>query len=94
MLGADGGKANRTKRIIPGEIRTDYKLFYFRYDEKISYKDKIIELRLDIEGIAQVPYKREIIYRPETIQLYRADQGRVEYMAIYCREESSIRENL
>jgi hypothetical protein len=94
LLGADGGKANRTKRIQPGEVRTDYKIFYFRYDEKVSYRDKIIELSLDLEGKLVIPYKREIIYRPETIQEYRADNGRVEYLAIYCREENSIRENI
>lgn len=93
LLGADGGKGNRTKRIMPGEIRTDYKLFYLRYDEKITYKDKIIELKLDIEGNPSLPYKRQIIYRPETIQEYRADYGRLEYIAVYCREENSIRES-
>ncbi len=94
LVGADGGKGNRTKRIIPGEIRTDYKLFYIRYDEKISYNDKIIELSLDLEGNMVIPYKRETIYRPETIQPYRADNGRLEYYAVYCREENSIRENI
>ena len=94
LVGADGGKGNRTKRINPGEIRTDYKLFYLRYDEIISYRDKIIELSLDIEGNVLVPYKRETIYKPETIQKYRADNGRVEYIAVYCREQSSIRENI
>ena len=94
MVGADGGKANRNKRIIPGELRTDYKVFYLRYDEKISYKDKIIELSLDLEGNLIVPYKRETIYKPETIQIYRADYGRVEYIAVYAREESSIRGNI
>lgn len=93
LLGADGGKANRTKRIQAGELRTDYKVFYFRYDEILSYRDKIIQLKLDLEGNVAVPYKREIIYRPETIQYYRADRGRVEYIAVYCREENSIREN-
>jgi hypothetical protein len=94
LVGADGGKGNRTKRIMPGEIRTDYKVFYLRYDEKISYKDKIIELSLDLEGNLIVPYKRETIYKPETIQIYRADYGRVEYIAVYAREESSIRGNI
>jgi hypothetical protein len=94
LVGADGGKGNRTKRILPGEIRTDYKVFYLRYDEKISYRDKIIELSLDLEGNLIVPYRRETIYRPETIQTYRADNGRVEYIAVYCREENSIRENI
>jgi hypothetical protein len=93
LLGADGGKANRTKRIAPGSIRTDYKIFYFKYDTIISYKDKIIELRLDNEGKLTVPYERAIIYKPESIQEYRSDYGRIEYIAIYAREESSIREN-
>ena len=51
LLGADGGKANRTRRLMPGEIITDYKIFYLRYDEKISYNDKIIEMALDMIGI-------------------------------------------
>lgn len=93
LVGADGGKSNRNKRLSPGELRTDYKIFYLRYDQKISYNYKIIELSLDLEGKVVVPYKRETIYRPETIQKYRADYGRVEYIAVYAREESSIREN-
>ena len=93
LIGADGGKANRNKRIIPGEMRTDYKVFYIRYDENISYYDKIIELSLDLEGNVVIPYKREFIYRPETIQKYRSDNGRLEYIAVYCREEPSIRKN-
>ena len=91
LVGADGGKANRNKRIIPGEMRSDYKVFYLRYDEKISYNDKIIELSLDLEGKVVIPYKREKIFRPETIQHYRSDNGRVEYIAVYAREEPSIR---
>jgi len=94
IVGADGGKANRNRRIMPGEIRTDYKIFYFKFDTEISYKDKIVELRLDYEGNPSIPYQRIRIFRPETIQEYRADFGRVEYLAIYAREESSIRENL
>lgn len=94
LVGAAGGKGDKTERPKPGELRTDYKIFYLRFDEKISYRDKIIDLSLDIEGNLLVPYKRETIYRPETIQKYRADNGRVEYIAVYCREENSIRENI
>lgn len=93
MVGANGGKANRNKRIIPGELKTDYKVFYIRYDEIIFYNDKIIELSLDLEGKLIIPYKREKIYRPETIQKYRADNGRLEFIAVYCREEPSIRKS-
>ena len=94
MVGADGGKTNRTRRIMPGSVRTDYKIFYFKFDSIISYKDKIIELRLDNEGNVSVPYQRINIFTPETIQEYRSDYGRLEYLAVYAREESSIRENL
>jgi hypothetical protein len=94
LIGADGGKANRNRRIMAGEIRTDYKLFYFKFDTEISYKDKIVELRLDYEGAPSIPYERIRIFRPETIQEYRADFGRTEYLAVYAREESSIRKNL
>lgn len=94
MVGADGGKTNRTRRVMPGSIRTDYKIFYFKFDTIISYKDKIIELRLDNEGGVSVPYERISIFTPETIQEYRSDYGRLEYLAVYAREESSVRENL
>lgn len=93
LIGADGGKSNRTRRVMAGVVRTDYKLFYFKYDTKISYSDKIIELRLDNEGKLSLPYQRETIYTPETIQEYRSDYGRLEYLAVYAREQSSIREN-
>ena len=93
-VGADGGKANRTRRLGLGEIRTDFKIFYFKFNTVFSYKDKIIEIGLDNEGAPSVPYIRETIYRPETIQKYRGDNGRVEYIAIYCREESSIRQDI
>lgn len=92
MRGGDSFHS-RYRRIAAGEVRTDYKTFYFRYDTKITYKDKIVELKLDLEGKASIPYVRDIIYRIETIQNYRSDYGRLEYIAIHCREENSIRLN-
>jgi hypothetical protein len=92
MQGGDSF-ASRWKRIGAGSIRTDYKTFYFRYDTEISYKDKIIELLLDIEGVPTIPYVRDVIYKPETIQKFRSDNGRLEYLAIHCREEQAIRLN-
>lgn len=91
LVGVEGGKANRTRRISPGEMKTEYKLFYFKYDTNLSYKDKLVEIRLDEEGAPYIPYTRETIYKIETIQEYRSDNGRIEYIAVYCREEKSIR---
>ena len=91
FVGADGGLSMREKNLFPGQIRVDTKIFYFRYDTTISYKDKIIEVELDTEGNLVVPYFRESIYKPETINPYRSDYGRVEYIAVHCRENDAIR---
>lgn len=90
-IGADGGLSARIRGLFPGQIRVDSKVFYFRYDTEISYRDKIVELELDTEGNIVVPYHREAIYKPQTINKYRADFGRIEYIAVYCRENDAIR---
>ena len=90
-VGADGGQANRIRNLSPGSIRADHRIFYLRYDTEITYRDKIVELKLDTEGDPVVPYVRESIYKPQTIVRYRSDRGRVEYLAIYCNENDAIR---
>jgi hypothetical protein len=90
-VGADGGLTNRAKYLFPGPIRVDFRIFYLRYDTEITYDDKIVELQLDTEGDPVVPYKRETIYKPQTIVKYRSDRGRLEYIAVYCREEDALR---
>lgn len=89
--GNDAGLANRLRYMQPGAIRVDYKIFFLRYDTPIKYGDKIVEMKLDTEGAVVVPYVRESIYLPQTIQTYRSDNGRLEYLAIYCREEDAKR---
>jgi hypothetical protein len=91
FAGAQGSLSSREKDLFPGQIRVDSKIFYFRYDTVISYKDKIIEIQLDTEGNLVVPYFRESIYKPETIIPYRSDYGRIEYIAVHCRENDAIR---
>ena len=90
-VGADGGQANRVRGIGGGTIRADSRIFYFRYDTDISYRDKVVELKLDTEGDPVVPYIRESIYKVQTIVRYRSDNGRTEYVAVYCREDDAIR---
>lgn len=92
-VGADGGMSNRTRMLKPGEIRTDYKVFYFEHIEEIKYCDKIIEVKLDSEGQPVVPYVIETIYKPETISENRSDYGRTEFISVYCKEQDSIRED-
>jgi len=75
----------------PGGLRVDWRIFFVRYDTAIRYGDKVVEMKLDDEGEVVVPYVRESIYEPQTIQKFRSDNGRVEYIAIHCREDSAIR---
>jgi len=89
--GSDGGLGARKRYMPSGAIRVDYKIFYFRYDTPIRYSDKIVEIKLDEEGEVLVPYTREVIYSPQTIDKHRSDNGRIEYIAVHCREEDAIR---
>ena len=89
--GSDGGFVKRFQRISPGEVRVDYKVFFFRYDTNILYGDKIVEVKLDVDGEVELPYVREAIYKPQTLAKRRLDNGRVEYIAAFCREDDAIR---
>lgn len=87
-----GGPMNSAIRHLPfGSIKVDYKTFFFRFDTPILHGDKIVEVRLDTEGNPLVPYIRRAIHSPSTIQEYRSDNGRIEYIAVHCREEDAIR---
>lgn len=90
-LGSDGGLGNRYRFSPGGEVRADTKIFYLRYDVPLKYGDKIIEMLLDEEGDPVVPYVREAIYKPQTIDRLRSDHGRIEFIAAYCLEKDAIR---
>jgi len=94
FVGSDGGLTRRNIPFQPGTVRVDSKVFYFRYDTDFAYTDKIVEIKLDTEGDPVVPYIRQAIYKPESIVEYRSDYGRLEYLAVYCRENDAIRLDL
>jgi hypothetical protein len=89
--GADGGLINRNTWMPPGAVRVDFKVFYFRYDTSIFYGDKVVEVKMDEEGNILQPVVRSIIYSPQTINKLRADNSRIEFITVYCREESALR---
>lgn len=89
--GSDTGLASRVINMPLASLRVDWRVFYLRYDTPIKYGDKIVEMKLDEEGDPVVPYIRESIYMPQTIQKFRSDNGRIEYYAIHCREDSALR---
>lgn len=90
-IGSKGGFTNKRINIQPGLISAYDKVFYFRYNTIITYDDKIVELKLDSDGIPIVPYKRKLIFRPETIMEMRSDTGRIEFLAVYVNENNGIR---
>lgn len=89
--GPKGGFVNKRTNMQPGMISAYDKVFWIRYTVDITYDDKIIELKLDSEGRPIVPYRRKMIFRPETIMDMRSDNGRIEFKAIYVNENSAIR---
>jgi hypothetical protein len=91
FVGPQGGLANKDRFTPPGDVKSDYKAFYLRYDTPFKANDKVVEVLLDIEGKIVVPCVRTNIFKPQTIAEYRADNGRMEFIAIYCREEDSLR---
>jgi hypothetical protein len=95
-LGPEGGRANKWIRMPPGQIRAEYKVFFLRYDANVRDGDKIIEVLLDEEGKVILnsttnAFIRENIYKPQTIDRLRSDNGRIEYLAVYCAEYDAIR---
>jgi len=91
FVGPQGGLAGKDRFPPPGLVKVDYKVFYFRYDTPIRHGDKVIEVLLDEEGKIIQPFQRVAIYKPQTVADYRADNGRIEYFAVYCREEDALR---
>ena len=90
-VGSDGGLTNRIKFMPPGSLSVEFKIFFFRYDTDIKRGDKIVEVKLDEEGSLVLPLVRETIYKPETVNKLRSDNSRIEYIAVYCKEEDAIR---
>ena len=81
----------RKKYLNPGRLKVEYKTFFLRFDTIISEDDKIVEIVLDTEGRPVNPYKRKILYEISTLQEFRSDNGRLEYFAAHCRQDSAIK---
>lgn len=92
--GSDSGLARKYISSGAGEIKTDYVVFFLRYDTIIREKDKIIEVLLDTEGEIIQPFVRTNYFEPSTIIDFRADNGRIEYIMVFCKEESSIKKDI
>lgn len=88
---ADTGLVRKDIYQAAGIVNADYKIFFLRYDTEIYEGDKIIEVKLDVEGEPVLPYVREAIHKPQTLGKRRADNGRIEFIVAYCKENDALR---
>ena len=79
-----------TRPMSPGEINISLRVFYLEYSVRPTYYDRIVELKSDIEGSPTKPYQRFKIYKPQTVQALRSDNGRVEFYAVWCSQKDVI----
>lgn len=74
----------------PGELNISLRVFYIEYSVQPTYYDRIVELKSDVEGNPIKPYQRFKIYKPQTVQSLRSDNGRIEFYAIWCSQKDAI----
>jgi hypothetical protein len=88
LQGAETENSLRDDLITPGLINVPVVVFYTRYDVLITEEDKIVEIKLDLEGDPIEPVKRKGIYRINAAWDYRSDNGKLEYWKIYTHLEA------
>ncbi len=62
-------------------------IFYMRHDTNVTKDDKVIELVLDLEGIAVKPIQRKNVFRIQHLQPLRLDKGRMEFLKLWTYKE-------
>jgi hypothetical protein len=85
-IGSDQEKAGASLLTEIGRTKKQFCKFYIQSSHKIDYEDKIIELELTTEGDISKPEKRHITWTVNTLNEKRSDNGRLEYIILYCRK--------
>lgn len=73
----------------PGLINVPLVVFYVRYSEAVDRGDKIVELKVDLEGVPTTPQQRNRLFRVNVAYDYRADNGRLEYWKLFTHKEDT-----
>jgi hypothetical protein len=76
------------KQTPAGLLNIPLVVFYVRYSEEITKRDKIVLVELENDGTMVVPYRRKALYRINQLWDYRADNGKLEYWKVFAHEES------
>lgn len=89
ITASDHGNSTFNKVKEYGQTAISDHLFYFQFDVDIKKADKIIDIKLDLEGNIIKPIKRDIIWRINEIHKYRGDRGRVEFIKVFTSNEDA-----
>jgi hypothetical protein len=88
QVSSQEGFARKPQPNEPGVSITPLVFFYMDYTIAPTQDDKIVEVKLDLEGNVVIPITREAIYQIATAEDFRSDNGRVEYWRCAVNEES------
>jgi len=82
VIGTNEGLAAKVQKLIPGELNVPFAFYYIEYFVNPSLQDKLVEIRLDLEGNVITPLDRHKVVRLEAVQDFRSDNGRIEYFRL------------
>jgi hypothetical protein len=87
VIRSDVGNAMRDDLLPNTDQNIPVVVFFARYSSVLTAADKIIEMKLNVDGTVYKPYTRQAVYRIGTLFDMRSDNGRLEFWKIACYEE-------
>lgn len=82
------GSPRRTFLESGGSLKTELTKFYFRHNIDIGKDDRIIEVKVDANGDMIKPHERKQVWMIQDMEEKRSDNGRLEYMVVYCTKHN------
>lgn len=87
ILRSDVGNAFREELLPATTQNIPIAIFFTRYSEEITDKDRVVVMKLNIDGTVYKPYTRQAIYKIGSLFDMRSDNGRLEFWKIAAVEE-------
>lgn len=85
-IGTDQEKVGASLLTDIGRTKKQFCKFYLQNSVTVEYEDKVIELKLDVEGKIVRPEIRSVVWTINTLHEKRSDNGRLEYIILYCKK--------
>ena len=90
VSGTSASLSDKIRHRQSGNVFTQTYRFFFDYTANLIEGDKLVELALDVEGNIARPYRRTLIWTPNTIERKRLDSGRIEFYIATCQHTNAI----